>query len=345
MKKTVVIGHGVCFPKNRVTNFELSETLDTTNEWIYTRTGILSRHLASKDDSVASLGAQACLAALAKAKIHSSEIDAIILATTTPDDFLPATAVKIQDIIQAKNAFAFDVQAVCSGFLYALSIADSFIKNNMAKNILVVGAEIMSKMLDWNDRGTCILFGDGAGAILVTAKEYDGDGGCDDNHGEGCDGKCNKRYDEIKGRRGIISSNLFSDGSFYNMLCSDNNVETQFHRGAIKMNGRVVFVEATDKMTEAIKKNLSDNNLSVNDISWLVAHQANKRIIENVAKRLEMPIEKALLTIEEYANTSAATIPTTLSIAADENKIKEGDLVMLCAMGSGFAWGAMSIVW
>ena len=314
-----IIGHGYFFPDNIVTNDELSKKVDTNDEWIRERTGIETRRIASKDDSVASMGAKACNDAIKTGGIAASDIDAIILATTTPDHFFPSTASKIQYLIGADNAFAFDIQAVCSGFLYALSIADSMIKTGAAKNVLVVGADMMSRILDWTDRSTCILFGDGAGAVLLRASENE--------------------------KSKILSTHLFSDGSKYEMLYVDESIKTEGSRGAVKMNGRTVFISAVEKMTEASNLALEKNNISVNDVDWFVAHQANKRIIDSVSNKLGIPEGKSIITVDKYANTSAATIPSTLSIAANDGRLKKGDVVLLTAIGGGFAWGSALLKW
>jgi 3-oxoacyl-[acyl-carrier-protein] synthase-3 len=297
-------------PAKVVTNEDLSTTLDTTDEWIRTRTGICSRHIAGPDDSVASMGTKAARRAMQA--VDASEIDMIILATTSPDHFMPASAVQIQRNLGAIRAFAFDIQAVCSGFIYALAIADKFIQTGAASQVLVIGSEIMSRMVDWNDRSTCVLFGDGAGAVLLRKSSTPG----------------------------ILSTNLYSDGSGYEMLFSDSS-DPSFARGKIVMNGRAVYSKAIDSMESSVRAALAQQKLEISDVDWFVAHQANKRIIDSVAARLRLPIEKAVITIDSFANTSAATIPISLALT----DIKRGDLVVLSSMGAGFAWGTAIVRW
>jgi 3-oxoacyl-[acyl-carrier-protein] synthase-3 len=248
----------------------------------------------------------------------ADEIDAIILATTTPDNSMPSTAAKIQSMIGATRAFAFDMQAVCSGFIYALSIADHFIKCGTVRRVLVIGAEIMSKVLDWTDRTTCVLFGDGAGALLLQAQ--------------------------TGGDRGVLSTHLFSNGNFYDMLYVDNPTNSNPH-GVLRMNGRAVFSAAIEKMVEASEIALAHNNLRIEDIDWFVAHQANKRIIDSVAQRLGLPEDRVIITVDKYANTSAATIPSSLSIAAKDGRILSGHTILLSAIGGGFTWGTAILRW
>lgn len=305
-----IVGCGMFVPAKVVTNEDLSTTLDTTDEWIRTRTGICSRHIAGPDDSVASMGTKAARRAMQA--VDASEIDMIILATTSPDHFMPASAVQIQRNLGAIRAFAFDIQAVCSGFIYALAIADKFIQTGAASQVLVIGSEIMSRMVDWNDRSTCVLFGDGAGAVLLRKSSTPG----------------------------ILSTNLYSDGSGYEMLFSDSS-DPSFARGKIVMNGRAVYSKAIDSMESSVRAALAQQKLEISDVDWFVAHQANKRIIDSVAARLRLPIEKAVITIDSFANTSAATIPISLALT----DIKRGDLVVLSSMGAGFAWGTAIVRW
>ncbi|MDR0633038.1 MAG: ketoacyl-ACP synthase III [Holosporales bacterium] len=324
---SLVAGYGHAFPSRIVTNDDLSKTLDTSDSWVTSRTGIVTRRIAAKEDSTASLGARAAENAMAAGQCAANDIDAIILATTTPDHPMPSTAAKIQSMIGARKAFAFDVQAVCSGFIYALSIADHFIKGGAVKNVLVIGAEVMSKVLDWTDRSTCVLFGDGAGALLLQAKET------------------SDRGEALPIARGVLSTHLFSDGNFYDMLYVDGQATSSNPCGVLKMNGRAVFAAAVEKMVESSELALAHNQLQLNDIDWFVAHQANKRIIDAVAERLGIPEEKVIITVDKYANTSAATIPSTLSIAASERRILPGHTLLLSAIGGGFTWGAAVLKW
>jgi 3-oxoacyl-[acyl-carrier-protein] synthase-3 len=299
-------------PEKKMLNDELSQTLDTSDEWIRTRTGICARHLAAPTDTVADFGTKAASDALAEANVEPGDVDMIVLATTSPDHVMPATATHIQHNLGAKRAFAFDVQAVCSGFVYALAIADKFIKTGSANNVLVIGAEIMSRLLDWSDRSTCVLFGDGAGAVLVQRRE----------------------------QPGILSTRLYSNGEGYYMLYSDDS-DARFKRGKIVMNGRAVYSTAIEMMEASVRAELERHGLSVDDVDWFVAHQANKRIIDSVAARLGLPAEKAVVTIESFANTSAATIPISLKLT----NIKKGELVVLSSMGAGFTWGTAVLRW
>lgn len=311
---SVVRGYGWAVPEKVVTNDDLSKTLDTSDEWIRGRTGIRERRIAAPTDSVASLGSKAARGALRQAQVAAEEVDAIILATTSPDHFMPATATKIQTILGARHAFAFDVQAVCSGFLYALATADAFIRSGTARTILVIGADLMSRMVDWTDRSTCVLFGDGAGAVVVQSA--------------------------AEGMRGLFSTHLFSDGEGYEKLYSNPSIATRAGRGGIVMNGRAVYTTAIESMEKAIRLALEHNNFQVTDIDAFVAHQANKRILDAVASRLGLPLEKVIVTIDRFANTSAATIPLTLAVALEEGRLKKGQLIAMAAMGAGFTWGS-----
>ncbi|MCX7338041.1 MAG: ketoacyl-ACP synthase III [Alphaproteobacteria bacterium] len=306
-----VIGFGSYLPQKLVTNAALAETIDTNDDWIRQRTGIEQRHIAEDNQMCSDLGYHAAMAALEKAGVSASDVDMIVLATTTPDHPLPATATRIQAKLGAITAFAFDVQAVCSGFVYALAVADNFIRCGQAKKVLVIGAETISKIVDWQDRSTCILFGDGAGALLLTAEENNNSGG-------------------------ILSTHLFSDGHGYDSLYVDNSIETPNNRGFMKMDGREIFKSAVEKIGQAIEKALDYNKLDVSDIDWFVPHQANRRIIEAVSARFQIPMEKTVLTIQGHANTSAASIPLAMVAAANDGRIKPG---------GGITWGAALIRW
>ncbi|GHS91118.1 3-oxoacyl-[acyl-carrier-protein] synthase 3 [Alphaproteobacteria bacterium] len=310
-------GTGWAAPSRSVSNEDLSRTLDTSDAWIRERTGIQARRVASHE-TVASLSVQASQQALARAHIQADHVDAIILATTSPDHSLPATATHIQQELGASRAFAFDLQAVCSGFLFALSVADHFIRAQTCQTVLVIGADIMSRLVDWTDRSTCVLFGDAAGATLLTATE---------------------------GPSRVLSTHLFSDGAGYDALYADALVPTSAGRGAIKMNGRSVYITAIEKMEASLRSALEQNHATVADIDWFVPHQANKRIMDVVAKRLDLPEEKIIVTIDSFANTSAATIPLSLALAEQDGRIQKGDLVALSAMGAGFTWGASLVRW
>ncbi len=303
-----------------MTNDDLAKIVDTNDEWISTRTGIRQRHIAAAGEMVSNMAAKASEAALKKAGISAQEIDLIIVATTTPDRTFPSTAVSVQALLNAKNAAAFDVQAVCSGFIYAMSIANNFIKTDQSKNILVIGADKMSAILDWQDRNTCVLFGDGAGAVVLQAQ--DGNSG-----------------------RGIISTNLYSDGNFQDILNTNGGVGFSGVAGKVAMQGQEVFKHAVDKMSSCVKNALSDAELSVTDINFLVPHQANSRILDMVAKKLSVPGEKVISTVQYHANTSAASIPLALDYANLNNQFKPGDLIALTALGGGLTWGTCLLKW
>lgn len=318
MLRSRIISTGAGLPEKILTNAMLAEKVETSDEWITERTGIKQRYIAGEGETTATLAAAAAKKALEKAGVKPDSIDLIIVGTATPDNTFPATAALVQKLIGAENAFAFDVQAVCSGFVFALSVADNFLRLGQARRALVIGADVFSKILDWNDRGTCVLFGDGAGAALLEAHE---------------------------GLRGIISTKLFSDGRFYNQLYVDGGVGTSQTAGYLRMNGKEVFRHAVDKMSDCIKNILEENGMSVADISWLIPHQANVRILDSVAKKLGLPMEKVVISVDKHANTSAASIPLALDGHLAQGGIKEGDVVVLAAMGGGFSWGASLLKW
>ncbi len=297
-----------------LSNNEIASIVETSDEWIRQRTGIVQRHIADEGELTSDLAVNAAKSAIEKAKISVDEIDLIIVATTTPDKTFPSCATIVQIKLKCKNAFAFDVQAACSGFIYAVTVADSLIKsNNRIKYALVIGAEIMSRIVDWEDRSTCVLFGDGAGAVVMKSE---------------------------MGRSGIISTNLYSDGNV-DILCTNGGISSTGDSGKICMNGREVFKHAVDKLTASVEETLKCNNLKITDIDWLIPHQANIRIIEAVVKKLDFPIEKVINTVDKHANTSAASIPLALDYAIQESKIKSGNLVLLISIGAGLTWGSV----
>ncbi len=297
-----------------LSNNEIASIVETSDEWIRQRTGIVQRHIADEGELTSDLAVNAAKRAIEKAKISVDEIDLIIVATTTPDKTFPSCATIVQSKLKCKNAFAFDVQAACSGFIYAVTVADSLIKsNNRIKYALVIGAEIMSRIVDWEDRSTCVLFGDGAGAVVMKSE---------------------------MGRSGIISTNLYSDGNV-DILCTNGGISSTGDSGKICMNGREVFKHAVDKLTASVEETLKCNNLKITDIDWLIPHQANIRIIEAVVKKLDFPIEKVINTVDKHANTSAASIPLALDYAIQESKIKSGNLVLLISIGAGLTWGSV----
>ena len=323
MIRSVVRGFGAALPKRVVTNRELEETVDTSDEWIVQRTGIRQRYVAGEGETTASLGAEAAQKALDNAGLTVADIDLIICATSTPDNTFPATAVNIQNRLGMHHGFAFDIQAVCSGFVYAISTADLHIRCGMARRVLVIGAETFSRILDWTDRTTCVLFGDGAGAVILEAAT-----------GEG-----------TTADRGVLSSQLRSDGIHKDKLYVDGGPSTTGTAGHLRMEGREVFKHAVGMITDVIEAAFTATDTTADDIDWLVPHQANRRIIDASAKKLGIPLEKVVVTVDLHGNTSAASSPVALSVAAGDGRIKKGDLVMLEAMGGGFTWGAVLLRW
>ena len=308
-----ILGCGGYVPKKILTNNDLSKKLNTTDEWIKTRTGINQRHIADKKQLNSDLGLEAAKKAIINSKIKISDIDLIIVATSTPDHTFPSTAARIQGKLGIIKGFAFDIQAACSGFIYAMSVADNFLSNNQASNALVIGSEIFSRILDWNDRSTCVLFGDGAGAIVLSKKK--------------------------NMNSGIISTELYSDGRFYDLLYVDGGVASNQKAGHIKMKGKEVFKHAVKKMVSSIKFNLKKNKLKKEDIDWIIPHQANKRIMDMSAIKLGVPKNKVLVTVDQYANTSTASIPLTFDYALSKKIIKRGEIIVFEAIGGGLTWG------
>jgi 3-oxoacyl-[acyl-carrier-protein] synthase-3 len=306
-----------------MTNRDLESLVETSDEWIVQRTGIKQRHIAGEGETTASLGAAAAEEALTRAGLTAADIDLIICATSTPDNTFPATAVNIQNRLGMHHGFAFDVQAVCSGFVYAVATADLYIRGGMAKRVLVIGAETFSRILDWTDRTTCVLFGDGAGALILEAQE--GEGTIAD--------------------RGVLTSNLRSDGVHREKLYVDGGPSTTGTVGHLRMEGREVFKHAVGMITDVIEGAFNATGTTADDVDWLVPHQANKRIIDGSAKKLGIPDAKVVITVDKHGNTSAASIPLALATAAGDGRIKQGDLVMLEAMGGGFTWGAVLLRW
>lgn len=323
MIRSIVRGFGAALPKRVMTNQDIEGVVETSDEWIVQRTGIKQRYIAGEGETTSSLGEAAARAALENAGIKPEDIDLIIVATSTPDNTFPATAVNIQNRLGITGGFAFDVQAVCSGFVYAMATADLYIRGCMAKRVLVIGAETFSRILDWTDRTTCVLFGDGAGALVLEAGE--GEGTTSD--------------------RGVLTSNLRSDGSHKDKLYVDGGPSTTGTVGHLRMEGREVFKHAVGMITDVIEAAFQATGTTADDLDWLVPHQANRRIIDGSAKKLGIPTEKVVITVDQHGNTSAASIPLALAVAASDGRIKEGDLVMLEAMGGGFTWGAVLLRW
>jgi 3-oxoacyl-[acyl-carrier-protein] synthase-3 len=321
--RSVVLGYGSYLPERVLTNAELAQMVDTSDEWIVQRTGIRQRHIAAEGEFTSHLGLKAAQAAIAKAGIDAQSIDLIILATSTPDHTFPATAVAIQNGLGINHGAAFDLQAVCSGFIFGLATADNFLKAGMFKRALVIGAETFSRILDWNDRGTCVLFGDGAGAVVFDAQPQPG-----------------KTSD-----RGVLTTHLRSDGRHKDKLFVDGGPSSTQTVGHLRMEGREVFKHAVGMITDVIVDAFEATGTTADDIDWLVPHQANKRIIDASAKKLHIAPEKVVLTVDRHGNTSAASIPLALAAAADDGRIKTGDLIMLEAMGGGFTWGSALLRW
>ena len=323
MIRSVVRGFGTSLPKRVLTNGELESMVDTSDEWIVQRTGIRQRHIAGEGETTASLGEGAARAALERAGLTAADIDLIIVATSTPDNTFPAVAVDIQNRLGMHHGFAFDVQAVCSGFVYAVTTADAYIRGGLAKRVLVIGAETFSRILDWTDRTTCVLFGDGAGAIVLEAEEGAG----------------------TVADRGGLTTQLRSDGAHRDKLYVDGGPSSTGTVGHLRMEGREVFKHAVGMITDVIEAAFGATGMTADDIDWMVPHQANKRIIDGSAKKLGIPLDKVVVTVDLHGNTSAASIPLALSAAAADGRIKRGDLVLLEAMGGGFTWGAVLLRW
>ncbi len=322
MLRSVVRGCGAYLPAKILTNADMERLVETSDEWIVQRTGIRERHIAADGEKTSDLALIAAQQALERAGIAAADIDLIVLATSTPDQTFPATAVRVQQALGVTNAAAFDVQAVCSGFVYALATADNFLRVGQAKRALVIGAETFSRILDWEDRGTCVLFGDGAGAIVLEAVTEAEAGG-----------------------RGVISTHLHSDGRFQDILYVDGGVSSTGTVGKLRMNGKEVFKQAVQLLAEVVVETLAANNLSSDDIDWLVPHQANQRIIDSTGRKLGLSSDRVVSTIARHGNTSAASIPLALAEAVGDGRIKQGDLVLTEAMGGGLTWGAALIRW
>ena len=317
-----IIGTGSHLPDKIVTNAELAKTVDTTDEWIVERTGIHQRHIAREGETTAALAFQAGENALEAAGISASDLDLVIVATTTPDNTFPSTATKVQAMLGMAHGAAFDLQAVCSGFIYALATADNFIRAGQAKNVLVIGAEVFSRIIDWEDRTTCVLFGDGAGAVVVQAFEPEDDE-----------------------KTGILSTHLHSDGRLRDLLYTDGGAGSNSCVGKVRMLGRELFRHAVSNLASVVDEALEANGLQKNDIDWLVPHQANKRILDSTAKKLGLSAEHVVVTVDQHANTSAASVPLALDTAVRDGRIQKGQLVLMEAMGGGLTWGAALVRW
>ncbi len=325
MRRSIMLGCGSYLPEKILTNDDLAKIVDTTGEWIEQRTGIKKRHMAAAGEKTSDMATHAAKRALDMAGLKGSDIDAIFLATTTPDNTFPATAVTVQDNIgMGGKGFAMDLQAVCSGFIYALATADNFIKAGQVNRALVIGAEHFTNLLDWTDRTTCVLFGDGAGAVVLEAG----------NDGKG-----------LKSDRGILSTHLHSEGAYRNLLYVDGGPSSTKTTGVVKMNGKEVFRHAVTRMSEAILEAMHENDVDASEVKWLVPHQANKRIIDATAEKLNLSPDQVVVTVAEHGNTSAASIPLALSVAVNDGRIQRGDLILMEAMGGGLTWGAALARW
>jgi len=321
--RSVVLGCGSYLPERILTNAELATRLDTSDEWIVQRTGIRERHIAAEGEFTSHLAIKAARAALHHARLDAQSIDLIVLATSTPDNTFPATAVAVQEGLGINHGAAFDLQAVCSGFVFALATADNFLRAGSYKRALVIGAETFSRILDWNDRGTCVLFGDGAGAVVLEAQTEQG-----------------KTSD-----RGVLTTHLRSDGRHKSKLYVDGGPSSTQTVGLLRMEGREVFKHAVGMITDVIVDAFNATGLTAEDIDWFIPHQANKRIIDASAHKLHIAPQKVVLTVDLHGNTSAASIPLALSVAVKDGRVKKGDLVLFEAMGGGFTWGSALVRW
>jgi len=323
MLRAVVKGVGHYLPERVVPNSEFEATLDTTDEWIRSRSGIERRHFAAEGETTSDMATEAALAALVDAGLAVGDIDAIIVATSTPDLTFPSVATMVQGKLGMTRGFAFDVQAVCAGFVFALANANALILSGQARRVLVIGSETFSRIMDWTDRSTCVLFGDGAGALVLAAEEAGGD----------------------VSDRGILSADLNSDGRYRDMLYVDGGVSTNGQAGKLRMQGNQLFRQAVEKLAETAEAALDKINLTGADVDWIVPHQANLRIISATAARMDVPMDKVILTVQDHGNTSAASIPLALSVGKGRGQIKQGDVLVMEAIGGGLAWGAVVLRW
>ncbi|WP_176592601.1 beta-ketoacyl-ACP synthase III [Sphingobium sp. EM0848] len=316
IRRSVLLGTGSALPVRKVSNAELAQTVDTSDEWIVERTGIRSRYIAGEGETTATLATDAARAALDAAGLTAQDIDLIILATATPDQTFPATATLVQAALGINDCVAFDVAAVCSGFLYAIGVADSMIRSGAARNAIVIGSETFSRILDWEDRTTCVLFGDGAGAVVLGAEESEG------------------------GQRGILASKLHADGRHNQLLYVDGGPSTTQTVGKLRMKGQEVFRHAVTNLASVLTEVMETVGMTAADIDWLIPHQANARILDATARKLKLSPEKVVMTVDQHANTSAASVPLALDLAMRDGRVQPGDLLVLEAMGGGFTWGA-----
>lgn len=323
MRRSVIIGTGSYLPERILTNDELSKMVDTSDEWIVARSGIKQRHIAAEGELTSDLATKAAEAALESAGLTAEDIDLVLLATATPDDTFPATATTVQKNLGMRHGFAFDIQAVCTGFIYALATADNFIKAGQAKRALVIGAETFSRIIDWEDRTTCVLFADGAGAVILEASEEEG----------------------TNQDRGILTTHLHADGEHRDLLYVDGGPSSTQTTGYLRMAGKEVFKHAVTNLASVVGEALEATGMTIEDIDWLVPHQANKRIIDGTGRKLKMSPEKVVVTVDRHGNTSAASVPLALDEAVRDGRIKRGEVLLLEAMGGGFTWGSALVRW
>ncbi len=321
--RAVVKGVGHYLPERVVPNSEFERSLDTSDAWIKTRSGIERRHIAADGQLTSDLAIRAARAALENADINARDIDALVLATSTPDQTFPSTATKVQAALEMVGGFAFDIQAVCAGFVFALSTANAMIISGQARRVLVIGAETFSRIMDWSDRSTCVLFGDGAGAIVLESQQQSG----------------------LAGDRGILATDLHSDGRFNGLLYVDGGVSSTQTAGVLKMEGREIFKHAVQKLAQTAEAALVKSGHTADDVDWVVPHQANLRIIKSTAQKMGVPMERVVVTVADHGNTSAASIPLAMSVAAKRGQIKKGDLLVAEAIGGGLTWGAVVLRW
>ena len=321
--RSVITGCGAYLPTRVLSNSDLAKMVDTSDAWIVERTGIQRRHIASDGETTSDLAFEAAKRALANAKIDADDVDVVVVATTTPDETFPSIATKIQARLGMTRGAAFDVQAVCSGFIYGLSVADNFVRGGQAATVLLIGAETMSRILDWKDRSTCVLFGDGAGAVVIQAAEGDG----------------------TTADRGILNTKIYSDGRLHDLLYTDGGVSSTQTAGHLRMQGREVFKHAVTNISGAMVESTRAAGLTPADIDWFVPHQANQRILAGTARKLGIASERVVSTIAEHGNTSAASVPLALSVAVEDGRVKPGHLILMEAMGGGFTWGAALLRW
>ncbi|MGB8602769.1 MAG: beta-ketoacyl-ACP synthase III [Rhizomicrobium sp.] len=323
MIRSLALGCGGYLPEKIVTNADLAARMDTSDEWIRTRTGITERHIAADDERTSDLAVKAAAQAIAASGLSAADIDLIICATTTPDETFPATATIVQAKLGITQGAAFDVQAVCAGFVFALTVADNMLRGGSARNALVIGADCMSRLVDWNDRGTCVLFGDGAGALVLTTGEGVG----------------------TNADRGVLASKIYSDGRLHDMLYVDGGPSSSRSTGYLRMQGKEVFRHAVGNISASMVAATDAVGLSVQDVDWFLPHQANQRILDGIAKKLAIPPAKVVVTVSHQGNTSAASVPLALATAVNDGRVKPGDLLLLEAMGGGFSWGSALLRW